>query len=431
MNFCKMCGMRLGADGTGRAPSPGGASPAALPALPGVSPAQQGPPAARDRATCPACGGQTPANYAFCQHCGHRLPTRPPEPAPAKAGDPIAATVAQVMPTPPAGLPPAPALAPPRPQAHPSAPASDGSHRPGTAPRFGASVSVDAPTALSAEFSAPPIPSTPVPATARARPNAATPQSLPAPARLVRAPEQQIAAVAPPPLVAAPYTPPAAPSESAQKQRGRLVFVRPDGSDGQACTFEGHALDLGRSEGSMRFEQDPYLAPRHARIERQGASFFLYPLDWINGVYLRVREPCELSDSDVFLIGRQVLRFELPLHAEREARAAVEHGVAVFGSPLRPAWGRLRQLTVAALTLDIYYLSRGEVILGREDGQVRFPEDEHMSRRHAALHEQGGRVTLSDLGSSNGTYLRLRAPRELASGDLFRLGDQLLRFESQ
>jgi pSer/pThr/pTyr-binding forkhead associated (FHA) protein len=36
---------------------------------------------------------------------------------------------------------------------------------------------------------------------------------------------------------------------------------------------------------------------------------------------------------------------------------------------------------------------------------------------------------LTDLGSSNGTFLRLRGDRKLESGDILRMGDQLFRFE--
>jgi predicted component of type VI protein secretion system len=211
--------------------------------------------------------------------------------------------------------------------------------------------------------------------------------------------------------------------------RARIVSLRPDGTDASSVVFEGEALDLGRNEGSLKFEGDPYLAARHVRIERRERSYFLYPLDFVNGVYVRIREPQQLTDFDSFLVGRQVLRFEVPLDAERDARPAIEHGVAVFGSPLRPAWGRLRQLTVAALSLDVYYLTRAEIVIGREEGNIRFLDDEHMSRKHAALSDQRGRILLEDLGSSNGTYLRVRQPRELRSGDLIRMGDQLLRFE--
>ena len=52
-----------------------------------------------------------------------------------------------------------------------------------------------------------------------------------------------------------------------------------------------------------------------------------------------------------------------------------------------------------------------------------------VSRRHAQVSYRNGRGHLEDLGSSNGTFLRLRGPHGLASGDLIRLGDELLRFE--
>ena len=36
---------------------------------------------------------------------------------------------------------------------------------------------------------------------------------------------------------------------------------------------------------------------------------------------------------------------------------------------------------------------------------------------------------LVDLGSSNGTYVRLRAQHPLSPGEMIRMGDELLRFE--
>ena len=68
-------------------------------------------------------------------------------------------------------------------------------------------------------------------------------------------------------------------------------------------------------------------------------------------------------------------------------------------------------------------------MLGREEGDVTFPDDEFMSRRHAAVKRTGPRARLEDLNSSNGTFLRLRGDREVKAGDVLRLGDQLLRLE--
>ncbi len=54
-----------------------------------------------------------------------------------------------------------------------------------------------------------------------------------------------------------------------------------------------------------------------------------------------------------------------------------------------------------------------------------------VSREHASVLRQGRRVILSDLGSTNGTYLndeRVLAPLELRDGDAITIGDVVLVF---
>jgi pSer/pThr/pTyr-binding forkhead associated (FHA) protein len=215
----------------------------------------------------------------------------------------------------------------------------------------------------------------------------------------------------------------------AQQQVGfRLVVVHRDGTDGITYNLLGDQIDIGRSEGDLLFE-DPHLASRHARIVASLTGRVLTPLENRNGVYVRLRGPIDLQDGDTLLIGKQVLRFELITDAERNLRPALEHGVVVFGTPVRPPWARIRQITPAAVTRDVYHLTRPDVVLGRETGDLIFSDDEFMSRRHAQIAFRNGRGHLEDLGSSNGTFLRLRGPHGLNSGDLIRMGDELLRFE--
>jgi pSer/pThr/pTyr-binding forkhead associated (FHA) protein len=208
----------------------------------------------------------------------------------------------------------------------------------------------------------------------------------------------------------------------------RLVAVRRDGTDGPSYDVVGDQFDVGRSEGDLLFD-DPHIASRHARIARRDGQYLISPLEVRNGVYVRIRQPTDLSDGDYVLLGKQVLKFELPIEAEKTLRPAVEHGVVLFGTPVKPPWGRLRQLTSAGTTRDLFHLTRSEVILGREQGDVVFSDDEFLSRRHAQLQCRGGRVTLTDLGSSNGTFVRLRGPHTLSPGEMLRMGDELLRFE--
>jgi pSer/pThr/pTyr-binding forkhead associated (FHA) protein/RNA polymerase subunit RPABC4/transcription elongation factor Spt4 len=208
----------------------------------------------------------------------------------------------------------------------------------------------------------------------------------------------------------------------------RLINVRRDGTDGTCHVISSEQFDLGRTEGDLLFD-DPHMTGRHARIVHREGQFVILPLETRNGVYVRLRQPVELYDGDLFLLGKQVLRFEIPFEVEKTVRPAVEHGVVLFGTPVKPAWGRLRQLTAGGTTRDMYHLTRAEVVLGREQGDIVFGDDEFLSRRHAQIQIRNNRVTLSDLGSSNGTFVRLRGQHLLSPGELIRIGDELLRFE--
>jgi len=79
----------------------------------------------------------------------------------------------------------------------------------------------------------------------------------------------------------------------------------------------------------------------------------------------------------------------------------------------------------------VLQLVEGENVLGRgEEVAVRIDVD-GVSRRHARIVARGGRFTLEDLGSKNGTYLRERrldGPAALEDGDAFRLGRTELVF---
>jgi DNA-binding winged helix-turn-helix (wHTH) protein len=70
-------------------------------------------------------------------------------------------------------------------------------------------------------------------------------------------------------------------------------------------------------------------------------------------------------------------------------------------------------------------LQAPETILGREPGLPGTVDDGSVSRRHARLSWDGATVTLVDLGSKNGTFLRgarVEGPVVLEDGDEVRIG---------
>ena len=214
----------------------------------------------------------------------------------------------------------------------------------------------------------------------------------------------------------------------ARSEGARLIAVKRDGTDGECYPVMGEQIDIGRTEGDLRFD-DKHLAERHARISLRSGQYVLTPLESRNGIYVRITAPVELTDGAYILVGKQVLRFEEVPDAEKTLRPAVEHGMILFGTPLRSPWGRLRQITAAGTSRDVYHLTRSDLVIGREQGDFVFSDDEFMSRRHALLQFRGSRALLSDQGSSNGTYVRLTGQHVLEPGQMIRLGDELLRFE--
>jgi pSer/pThr/pTyr-binding forkhead associated (FHA) protein len=209
------------------------------------------------------------------------------------------------------------------------------------------------------------------------------------------------------------------------------VAILKDGSDGQAFPLRAPQTDVGRSEGDVVLRDDPYLSPRHARIRVEGDTFRIRDLDSVNGIFVRIRRPVDLVSGDVLLVGQQVLRFEILEDGELPLGPASVHGVLVFGTPETARIARLVQYTTEGVGRDVHYLYRDETVLGRETGHILFADDAFMSRRHAsvAIDRAGGRYVLRDLGSSNGTSIRIRTEWTLEHGDQFRVGRHLFRLD--
>jgi pSer/pThr/pTyr-binding forkhead associated (FHA) protein len=78
----------------------------------------------------------------------------------------------------------------------------------------------------------------------------------------------------------------------------------------------------------------------------------------------------------------------------------------------------------------VWVRSGPSITIGRAGCAISLGEDPHLSQAHAELLlEASGGARLKDLGSANGTFLRVpaHAERELHDGDGLRLGREVLR----
>jgi len=141
-----------------------------------------------------------------------------------------------------------------------------------------------------------------------------------------------------------------------------------------------------------------------------------------------------VSESHLSSLAARVRR-ALDTGVEGPGFVRTVHGFGyAFGAEATEEDDRRRpERAVAQIEWDrrVLPLMEGESVIGRgEDVAVRI-DVEGVSRRHARIVADGGRFTLEDLGSKNGTYLReqrLAGPAALEDGDTFRLGRTVVVF---
>lgn len=235
-----------------------------------------------------------------------------------------------------------------------------------------------------------------------------------APARRPTSPPSPPTPVAPPPdPVRVPATP------------YRLVLVRHDGMPGASHPLDREVTICGRREGDLLLPEDGSVSPRHAAITVREGRVRVEDLGSTSGTFLRLRSPRSLTFGDEIRLGRQLLRLEpMPRPPATQAPGTP------WGSTDPGYRARLVQLLEGGGLGEVLPLRAGASTIGRETGEVSFPADRYVSGRHARVDVGEAAVTLTDLGSSNGTFVRVGGPTEIGAGDQILLGMQLLRVEA-
>jgi hypothetical protein len=189
--------------------------------------------------------------------------------------------------------------------------------------------------------------------------------------------------------------------------------------------MRGDVLTAG-SAGDLRLAEDPYVAPVQVRFFYSGGRLAVEDAGGGNGVFARLKTERELPVGGELRLGRQRLLLEAVAPA-----GAGEDGTVAWGSPDPGYRLRIVQLVDGGIRGAAFPLREGDNLLGRETGDIVFPADGFVSGRHAVLKARGDRLVVRDVGSSNGTFLRLTNAVFVDSGDQFLVGRELVRVEIQ
>lgn len=210
----------------------------------------------------------------------------------------------------------------------------------------------------------------------------------------------------------------------------KLALLGDTGDVLQSYTLDRGEAVIGRGDADIKFEDDHFMSPLHARLELRDGQLCLRDLGSRNGSWVFIDQPTRLTDGDLLLVGSQVLRFRrlgYPGPHPPEADSTRRMGSQVPTVDIAV----VEQLRADGSVRDVFHLSPGRnVLLGRESGDWIFPYDATMSGRHAEVRSEDSEFYVHDANSRNGVAMAVRGERGLKRGQRLLIGDQILRVES-
>ena len=211
---------------------------------------------------------------------------------------------------------------------------------------------------------------------------------------------------------------------------GKIICLDPAGREGKTFYLGQEESMAGRSDGQIQFPDDRYISPKHCALFMKDGRFVVRDENSLNGVYLKLVGEREILSGQIFRCGQQLLQFvALKDFGNLPAKGRPEDQTQKWGSPKEGIWGKLLRRTRSGGVAEHFLLSGSAVTIGRERGDIIFPNDPFVSGQHMRISQVEGKYYLADLNSSNGSYLRL--PREfyLTPNDQVLIGHKLMRIE--
>ena len=195
---------------------------------------------------------------------------------------------------------------------------------------------------------------------------------------------------------------------------------------------------VGRDDGCDFTVPSDEMSRRHAEVELREGRLTVKDLGSANGTFVngeRVRERV-LRVGDEVKFDVESFRVEGPVDPGRtKVRAAVADRAATRPRPAAAATAVLpapagRLEVVAGMGAKSFGLSRVKYVVGRAPGSdIQLPVDS-VSSRHAELQKTAAGWRLTDLQSTNGTFVNDRRvdTLELKAGDTVRFGEVRVAF---
>ena len=188
------------------------------------------------------------------------------------------------------------------------------------------------------------------------------------------------------------------------------LTVRGGPQSGRSFALYGNEITIGRSSDNIVVLEDPSVSRHHARVSRQGPSYFLEDLGSSSGTRLNggtVQQPVRLIQGGIIRLGDTELAFRTdePVSSgtgQASTQPAPLQATAVMGRQKGSAW----LLVQKGDQVGQSFVLQGEInTIGRGPDCAIHLEDPAISRNHAILRHLDRHYLLYDMGSRGGTRL--------------------------
>ncbi|HEY8597784.1 MAG TPA: FHA domain-containing protein, partial [Thermomicrobiales bacterium] len=207
---------------------------------------------------------------------------------------------------------------------------------------------------------------------------------------------------------------------------------------GQTFTLDSAGTTIGRQDGNTIVLDDGRLSRQHARIDLGSTGLTLTDLGSANGTKINGQR---VSGTQPLRIGDQLQLGETTIVVEGGATAmptgrptAPVHRAAAATTPLGSMSGAATPRLILESDGRIFPLDQASTVIGRQAGNAITLTDTQASRQHARIEVRSGQLTVTDLGSANGTRVNgalIGAPTTLRDGDQLQIGTSLFRVEAR
>ncbi len=207
------------------------------------------------------------------------------------------------------------------------------------------------------------------------------------------------------------------PPEKAVPEQPRLV-IRVPGQSPWEVNLDRPTLTLGRKPDNDIVLSLDYVSGHHGKLERRGTTWHYIDLGSTNGTFVNGRrvQSVVLQDSDILRIG----------DPQGNTVGLTFRAAGAAGAPTPVAAGTIR---IGGTALGM----KSSLIIGRNpQADIPLPTP-IVSWQHARLDRTPQGHVLTDLGSTNGTFVngqRLTRPHLLQKGDVVQIGPFKLEYEA-